>query len=159
MPRHRVALLIPYYDNPQGLRRSLESVGSGEPCDVVVVDDGSPTHPVGDAAVRADWHGSGEVTVLRLDTNEGIEGALNTGLRWIVSEGYEYVARLDCGDRNRPHRIARELEFLDSHPDVVLVGTQASYVDLTGTEQFVLPLPAEHDESVAYLKKNSAFPS
>lgn len=73
---------------------------------------------------------NGDLKIIRLAHNQGIEGALNTGLQWIRERGYEFVARLDCGDRNTPHRIARQVEFMDENPDVVLVGTRASYVDL-----------------------------
>lgn len=153
----RVALLIPHYNDNAGLQRSLGSVRPDEPCDVLVVDDGSTAEPLDEAAAREHCHTQGTLHVLLLTPNRGIEGALNAGLEWIRERGYEFVARLDCGDRNHPGRIARQLTFLDEHPDVVLVGTQAAYVDLDGVEQFVLPLPAEHEEILAYLRDNSAF--
>ena len=155
--QQRGVVLIPYFESPQGLLRSLASIRPDEPCDVLVVDDGSRKHPLDEDAARARCHVRGRLAVLRLPHNQGIEGALNTGLEWISQRGYEFVARLDCGDRNRPGRITRQLSFLDDHPDVVLVGGRASYVDLAGVEQFVLPLPAEHDEIVAYLRTHSAF--
>lgn len=155
--QQRVVVLIPYFENPDGLLRSLESIRPDEPCDVLVVDDGSVRHPLDEQAARDSCQVRGQLHVLRLPRNQGIEGALNTGLEWIRERGYEFVARLDCGDRNRPGRIARQLAYLDAHPDVVLVGGRASYVDLAGVEQFVLPLPADHDEILAYLRNNSAF--
>lgn len=155
--RNRVALLIPHYNNPTGLNRTLASVGPDEPCDVVVVDDGSIRMPLEEAAARESLRANGDLKIIRLAHNQGIEGALNTGLQWIRERGYEFVARLDCGDRNTPHRIARQVEFMDENPDVVLVGTRASYVDLAGVERFVLPLPADHDEILRYLRTNSAF--
>lgn len=156
-PQARVALLIPHFDNPDGLDRTLASIDADEPCDVVVVDDGSPRHPVDEERARTAYRGAGELTVLRLPVNHGIEGALNAGLEWIRGRDYEFVARLDCGDRNTSHRIRRQLDFLDTHPAVVLVGTRASYVDMAGTEQFVLPLPATHPEILDYLRDNNAF--
>lgn len=155
--RPRVALLIPHYNDPSGLARSLDSIRPEEPCDVLVVDDGSISHPleVGEAASHC--HTQGDFFAVMITPNQGIEAALNAGLEWIRERGYEFVARLDCGDRNRPGRIARQLTFLDEHEDVVLVGAQASYVDLAGNEQFILPLPETHDEILAYLRNNSAF--
>jgi len=42
----RVALLIPVYNNQDGLERSLASLTGEVPLDIVVVDDGStPPHP------------------------------------------------------------------------------------------------------------------
>lgn len=152
-----MVVLIPYFENPTGLARSLESIQPDEPCDVLVVDDGSTRYPINEDEARRHCTVRGTFRVIRLARNRGIEGALNEGLAWIQEAGYEFVARLDCGDRNRPGRIARQLRYLDDHPDVVLVGSRASYVDLDGVEQFVLPLPAEHDEIMAYLRNNSAF--
>ena len=155
--RPPVALLIPHHDDPEALYRSLDSVRPDEPCDVLVVDDGSARHPLNVERAAAHCQIQGQLFTLALASNQGIEAALNAGLAWIRERGYEYVARLDCGDRNRPGRIARQLQYLNEHPDVVLVGGWASYVDLAGTEQFVLPLPATHDEIMAYLRNNSAF--
>lgn len=152
-----MVLLIPHYNDPAGLARSLDSVRPDEPCDVLVVDDGSTRAPLVPADAQRHCHTQGTLFCLFQTPNQGIEAALNAGLRWIEERGYEYVARLDCGDRNRPGRIARQLRFLDDHPDVVLVGARASYVDMSGNEQFVLPLPAEHDQIMAYLRNNSAF--
>lgn len=46
---NRVALLIPHYNNPQGLAASLASVGADECVDAFVVDDGSTRAPLDEA--------------------------------------------------------------------------------------------------------------
>ena len=45
--------LIPHYNNPDGLAKSLASIGKDEPCDVLVVDDGSVRKPLDEAGARA----------------------------------------------------------------------------------------------------------
>jgi len=154
---NRIALLIPHFNNPQGLIDSLASVGPHEAVDTFVVDDGSVRAQIDEVACRAAYQAQGEVTFLYLPQNRGIEHALNAGLEWIDEFGYPLVARLDCGDENLPDRFARQMAFLAANPDVVLLGGAASFVDQDGVEQFVLRHPSEHDEILCALKKNSAF--
>jgi hypothetical protein len=52
----------------------------------------------------------------------GLAGALNRGIS--LSRG-RYIARQDHDDLADPSRIAKQVEFLDAHPDHALVGTRA----------------------------------
>lgn len=149
--------LIPHYNNAAGLAKSLASIGADEACDVLVVDDGSVRQPLDEAAAHAAFHGQGTLHCLRLPHNQGIEHALNAGLAWIAERGYSLIARLDCGDENLPDRFARQTAFLARHPEVVLLGGAASFVDQAGVEQFVLRHPCTHTEICRALKHNSAF--
>ncbi len=157
MAPRRTVLLIPYFNSAESLLISLSSVDSAEACDVLIVDDGSDQLPLDLAAARAAFRGHGDVHSLVLDANVGIENALNAGLDWIAARDYTYIARLDCGDRNRPGRLRMQEEFLDTHPRVLLVGGAAAFVDLTGHEQFVFRLPTEHDAIADSMRNNSAF--
>lgn len=154
---NKLICLIPHYNNPQGLARSLASIGRDEACDVLVVDDGSTRQPLDEAAARAAFVARGEVHFLRLPQNRGIEHALNAGLAWITEKGYEFVARLDCGDENLPDRFARQLAFLEEYPDVMLLGGAASMVDAEGVEQFVLRHPGHYRAIWWAMKRNSPF--
>lgn len=155
--KHQVLLLIPHYNNPAALVKSLASIGADEPCDVLVVDDGSVRAPIEMAAVHSAYQGCGTLRVLNLPQNKGIEGALNAGLAWAKSRGFTWIARLDCGDENVCDRIARQLAYLEQYPDVVLLGGAASVVDLNGVEQFVLRHPSSQAEILQFMKKNSAY--
>lgn len=157
MVMNKLVCLIPHYNNPGGLAKSLASIGRNEQCDVLVVDDGSVTKPLDEAAARAAFAAQGELHFLRLPQNQGIEHALNTGLGWIAERGYELIARLDCGDENLPERFARQTAFLAAHSDIALLGGAASFVDQAGVEQFVLRHPTGHAEICHALKNNSAF--
>lgn len=149
--------LIPHYNNPEGLAKSLASIGRDEQCDVLVVDDGSVNKPLDEAAARAAFAAQGEIHFLRMEKNRGIEHALNTGLVWIMQQGYELVGRLDCGDENLPNRFAKQTAFLAVHPNVMLLGGAASFVDQQGVEQFVLRHPSNDRLIYSALKSNSAF--
>jgi glycosyltransferase involved in cell wall biosynthesis len=57
--------------------------------------------------------------------NEGLGASLNTGLRKCQTE---YVARMDADDISIPDRFFSQLEYLDAHPEVVMVGTQIEFL-------------------------------
>lgn len=154
---NRLICLIPHYNNPQALVKSLASIGQQESCDVLVVDDGSTIQPIEEAQARHAFEAKGELYFLYLPQNHGIEHALNNGLRWILSRGYEWVARLDCGDKNRPDRFARQIHFLEKNPDIMLLGGAANVVDRNGVHQFTLRHPTSHAEICCEMKKNTAF--
>lgn len=153
---NRVALLIPHYNNPQGLADSLGSVGADECVDAFVVDDGSTRAPLDEALAHAAWRAQGEVHFLYLPRNRGIEYALNTGLAAIVEAGYTYAARLDCGDLNVPDRCARQAAFLDANPDIALLGSAVVFFDASG-DRFTLSQPQTHEEIVRQMHDDNAF--
>src|SRR5678815_2867273 len=98
-------LLIPCYDNFDGLLASLQSViYYRDQFMVLVVDDGSNV-PVTSASIELGIKIDFPFVVLRNEENEGITAALNNGLKWIEEQNAaDFVARLDCGDLCAPDR-------------------------------------------------------
>ncbi len=115
------------YNDPQGMMRTLETIGRDAPlADIVIVDDGSTpplSLPVGSDAL-----------MLRLPKNGGIARALNHGLAYILARPYEYIARIDAGDRVVPGRLARQRDFLDTHRAVGAVGAQMHAINARSGE-------------------------
>lgn len=153
---NRIAVLIPHYNNPEGLIKSVASVNPEEEADIIVVDDGS-THKPDEYLVADSYVAKGKIYFLYLAVNKGIEYALNTGLDYIVQHKYEYIARLDCGDICLGMRFTIQSKFLDEHPDVKLAGSFARAVDTEGNLLFkqVLPTTTAEIRKKSYL--NSMF--
>ena len=59
-------------------------------------------------------------------TEPGIVPALNLGISNITSK---YIARMDDDDVMLPNRLKNQLNFMDSHPDYVLLGGQIELID------------------------------
>lgn len=81
--------------------------------DVVVVDDGSidgTAHLARGAGAR----------VISLPFNLGIGGALRTGFRWAVEQGYQRAFQFDADGQHDPQEIAALLEPLDRGADLVV---------------------------------------
>ncbi len=100
------------------IRASLDSVfaQSFGDYELVVVDDGS-TDATPDILAAA---GDARMRVIRNAECQGIAGGRNIGLAACVGD---YVAVLDHDDVSLPERLARQVAYLDGHPQVVLVGT------------------------------------
>lgn len=148
----RVAVLMPAYNPGPFINRAVESlVKNTHECDIYIVDDGSevPITQILDDFPRT--------KVIRLERNMGVAHALNVGLRAILDQSYEFVARHDADDICYPDRIAKQVEFLDSHPEVALVGTWARHVqEDNGKVVFIERTPETHDLVRKQMNYNTA---
>jgi glycosyltransferase involved in cell wall biosynthesis len=138
-------LLIPYYDNLPGLVRSVQSVRY-EPgrYSFLIIDDGS-TERLQYSDLESYLVGGPAVTIINLPENGGITRALNAGLQWLAGRNdYRFVARLDCGDLCAPDRFALQVEFLDHHPEIDLIGSWCIFSNFSSGSSFQYKTPTEH---------------
>jgi len=63
--------------------------------------------------------------------NMGIVNALNRGVQRVMTP---YFSRLDADDIALPTRIEKQVNFLDEHPRVAVVGSRSNYVFLSNGE-------------------------
>jgi glycosyltransferase involved in cell wall biosynthesis len=148
----RVAILMPAYNATASINRAVESLVNGTyPCDIYIVDDGSEV-PV--TQVLNDYP---RVKVIRLPKNAGVVNARNVGLEEILKHPYDYVACLDADDASYPDRIATEVAFLDSHPEIGAVGAWVNHVDdESGRPLFIERNPESPKDIKSALNYNSA---
>lgn len=141
-------LLIPCYNNTDGLIRSLLSVQyPKDKYKVLVVDDGS-TVPVALSQLPEELIANQQIEILRLPENKGITEALNTGLRLILSRNDSlYTARLDCGDICTPDRFTKQIQFLSVNTDVALIGSLCLFVDAAKKIRYVY-MAAEQQDAI-----------
>lgn len=154
--KSRIVVLIPFYNDLEGLRKSLKSITDKESVDVLIVDDGS-TKPLKHENI-SDIKFKGDIRVVTMQKNVGIENALNEGLKSIESSDYDYVGRLDCGDTCEIDRFYKQIKYLDENSDIILLGSWANYID-EATESFLYTLkhPRKDFEIRYKMKFNSCF--
>lgn len=146
-----VHVLIPYYNDPDGLAATLESLDDPTGVSVLVVDDGSAV-PAGDVIDGLQL--PVPVRVLTLDENRGIEHALNAGLKSLFESEVPYIARLDCGDLARPGRFARQVARLNEAPDLIAVGSWVDWIDSGGELLYTLRPPVDRDAALRGMAYN-----
>jgi glycosyltransferase involved in cell wall biosynthesis len=147
-----LAVLIPVYRDQARLNRSLESVkeAAGR-FEVVIVDDGSPEPILAPPRLRSGV----PVSVIRLQRNRGIAGALNHGLRYILGKGYPYIGRLDAGDTVVHERFKHQVRFLETHPSCGVVSSFVDFVDSNQTPLFQYRAPSHHKKISRRLHVNN----
>jgi glycosyltransferase involved in cell wall biosynthesis len=140
-------LLIPYYNNLQGLIRSLQTVCyPAVKYSLLIVDDGSK-EPLLRSDLAPYLPQILAVQIIRLPVNTGITRALNAGLQWLEGKtNFRYVARLDCGDLCDLSRFGRQVEFLETHPDIDLVGSWCIFKDFSSGSSYQYTTPTEHEK-------------
>lgn len=123
----RVTVFIPVHNREHYVRVAINSILAQTWTDfeLLVVDDGSTD---GTRAVL-DAYSDPRVRVEILPGNLGIPAARNHGLE--LARG-EYIALLDSDDHAYPERLARQVRFLDSHPEIAEVGSWCSFMDSEG---------------------------
>lgn len=126
----RVSVVLPTLNAGKYIRPALKSLLSQtyNNFEIIVVDDGSTDRTL--SIVRS--FDDSRIRILERDDPNGLAGALNDG---IEAANGEYIARQDADDLSAPDRLARQVAFLDSHPEVALVGTATRMISESGDER------------------------
>lgn len=119
--RHpRVSVVMPVYNGARHLRTAVESIRNQTFSDFecIIIDDGSTdnTWDMLHAYASRDQR----FRLIRNEQNLGITRSLNKGLQ--LARG-AYIARQDADDVSLPERFARQVQYLDTHPQIGLLGT------------------------------------
>jgi glycosyltransferase involved in cell wall biosynthesis len=124
---HRVSVIIPAYNRSSLLRLTVESVlaQTYPNVEIIVVDDGSTDDT---AEVMKSYVEQGRIIYIR-QANQGHSGARNTGIR---SSSGEYLAFLDHDDLFMPRKLERQVQVLDTRPEIGLVHCGYYHVDEDG---------------------------
>ena len=143
----RVSVVMPTYNRSVLLSHAIESIRKQTFAnwELVVTDDDSTD---GTLAVITDWAAKdARIKPVRNAMNQypDISKILNEGLA--RSQG-EYIARLDDDDYwIDTEKLAKQVAYLDAHPECVIVGTGVIVMDGVGAERYRY-LKRETDEAI-----------
>lgn len=149
-----VSVLMSVYQGERWLAQALDSVVAQTFTDweLVVVDDASQD---GSASILAAYAvREPRISVVRQLANAGLAASLNLAIS--LARG-EYLARMDADDICLPDRLARQVEYLDVHPDVCVLGGGADYIGEDGALKGRVLMPEGNDKIVAALPRRSPF--
>lgn len=142
----RVSVILPSYNSDERLIVSVKSVlnQTFDDLELIVVDDGSDGRNAKEI-LEGGGIDTEKVAFLTNKHNLGIQKTLNKGLK--EAKG-EYIARID--DDNEwidKDKLKLQVEFLDSHPEYVLVGCGVVYVD-ENNQSVSTYIPPKSDERI-----------
>lgn len=126
-PTPRVTVFIPVHNRQHYIATAVDSIlaQTFEDFELLVVDDGST-----DATLEVlSRYRDPRLRVERNPHNLGLPATRNRGLE--LARG-EYIALLDSDDKAWPTRLARQVETLDRHPELVQIGSACDFMDANG---------------------------
>jgi glycosyltransferase involved in cell wall biosynthesis len=140
--RPDITVLMPAYNAGKYIREAIESVlqQTYQNFELLIINDGSTDDTLSVALSFDDPR-----IALVSKEHQGIATALNTGLRLAAAP---YIARFDADDVCMPNRLEKQLNFLQDHPDYVLVGSDAEYVLENGEFLFDFKCIAHSNDEV-----------
>ncbi|WP_423189028.1 glycosyltransferase [Alkalibacterium sp. f15] len=126
----KISVVMGIYNSEKTLRESLDSMvtQSFQDFEIIVCDDGSQDNTLAIAqSYKSFFHN--RLTILVNPVNKGLAYSLNKCLA--VAKG-EYVARMDADDIAMRNRFELQLNYLDNHPDIAMVGCSVLLFDDKG---------------------------
>jgi len=119
----KISVIMPVYNGEKYLKEAIESIlnQTFRDFEFIIINDGSTDNS---GKVIANFHDP-RIQIIN-QANQGLRGALNVG---ITRSTGQYIARMDQDDISLPQRFAKQVEFLDTHPEYVMVGTTYAHID------------------------------
>ncbi len=126
MPEPAISVVMSLYNEAPFVEEAIASVlrQTFRDFELIVVDDGS-TDGGAELVEKID---DPRIRLIR-QQNQGLSGALNTGIRTARAQ---WIARQDADDDSEPNRLQLQYEAVTRRPDVVLIGTNAVTMDEEG---------------------------
>lgn len=128
MAEPKVTVLMSVFNEERYLRISIESILNQTFADFefVIINDGS------DDSTRTilDEYENQDKRIMVIDQeHSGLAKSLNKVIT--VARG-KYIARMDADDIAMPHRLEKQVNYLDTNPAIGILGSNAQMIDLNG---------------------------
>lgn len=121
-----VSILMPVYNGREYLRPAIDSLlaQTFKDFELLVVNDGSKD----DSQDIIDSYKDPRIVSIKQE-NQGVARSLNNGLN--VAKG-KYIRRHDADDISTPDSLQIQVDFLESHPEYVMVCNQQAFMTSNG---------------------------
>jgi glycosyltransferase involved in cell wall biosynthesis len=135
-----VSVLLPVRNGAATLQLALHSMldQKFKNIEVLVLDDGSTD---GSESIATAFNDE-RVRVIVDGVGRGLAFRLNQGIKLALGK---YIARMDADDVSFPERLQRQVDYLESHPELDLVGCRAVVFRNQGEVIGLLPFAPSHE--------------
>ena len=133
-----VTVLLPAYNAQDFIRETIQSIiiQTYKDWELIIINDGSTDNTKDVVLSFKDER----IKYYENDGNRKLIYTLNRGLKLATGK---YIARMDSDDICYPTRFEKQVAFLESHPDVIVCGTQIEYFGTKSTNYRKLTFPSE----------------
>lgn len=137
-----ITVLMPVYNGEHYLREAIDSILEQTLSDfeLLIINDGSTDES--EKTILS--YDDDRIRYVKNESNLKLIATLNKGLQ--LSRG-KYIARMDADDIAAPTRLAKQLEFMESHPAVGICGT---WFESFGSTNSVVKYPIS-DSGIRYM--------
>ena len=154
--KYSVLMSVYFKDDPSFLKLALESIydkQTRKPDEIVIVFDGPLTDPLNEVL---DGFAKGKESVVLyypLEVNHGLGEALRIGSQQCTGD---YILRMDSDDISDPLRFEKQIAYIESHPEIDVLGTDIAEFQNTLDENMRLRVcPPKHQDIVKMGKKRN----
>src|ERR1700722_13117089 len=146
-----ISVVMSVYNGDPFLAEAVESIlnQSFRNFEFIVIDDGSTDRS---ASIISEYQRSDPRMQVHHQENRGLVESLNRGCR--LARG-TYIARMDADDVAVSDRFMRQMEFMEQHPEVGVLGGAVEFINSDGRSLGTSVLPTEDREIKAALRHNS----
>ncbi len=124
----KVSVVMSLYNSERYLKEAIDSVLAQtlDDFEFIIIDDGSTDHSADIVLEYCDQR----IQLIR-QSNAGLPAALNIA---ITHAKAPLIARMDPDDVCLAERLQKQFDYLQAHPDIILVGSAAMCIDAQGEQ-------------------------
>jgi glycosyltransferase involved in cell wall biosynthesis len=118
-----VSVLLPYRNAAPTLEAAIASIATQtfSQWELLLIDNASTDEST---IIAQRWADRDPRIKYLQEPRIGIAQALNTGL---AQASGKYIARMDADDISHPERLAKQVAYLDAHPEIGVLGTRTGF--------------------------------
>jgi glycosyltransferase involved in cell wall biosynthesis len=136
-------VLMAVYNDEKFLEQALQSILNQltEDMELLIIDDCSSdrSSDILQALISRD----ARVRLIRNSTNQGLGYCLALGTKIAIGK---YIIRMDSDDISLPGRFGKQIQFLEQHPDIDILGGGAIEIDEHCQIGVLRQMPCDHEK-------------
>lgn len=131
-----ISVIMPVYNGERFLREAIDSILNQTFSDFefIIINDGSTDGTLEIIQSYTDER----IRVVNNELNQGIVACLNHGTE--LARG-EYIARMDADDISLPERFEKQVDYMNNHIDVGVLGGNVIEFDINSKKEKITSLP------------------
>lgn len=155
--KYSVLMSVYKNDSPEYLKTALESIYDDQtrkPDEIVVIFDGPITNDLSNVLFAFQKGKENIVKYYPQEINKGLGEALRIGSEQCTGD---FIFRMDSDDISAPNRFEKQIEYLESHCDIDVLGTDIAEFDSNPKEDKlrIRSCPQNHEDIINMGKKRN----